>query len=84
MLQIAFDIVEDFLFNLHDHPDVVEFKTVTTLVHYRMKNKGFTNDDIAYVKRHSREKIESYQFKFANVDKQKLVFFLYLSKLKMY
>ena len=77
-LQIAFDIVEDFLLNLYGHPDVVEFKTVTILVNDRMKNKGFTDDDIAYVKRHLREKIEPYQLKhftFVNVDKQKLVIF---------
>ena len=57
---------------------MVEFKTVTTLVNDRMKNKGFTDDDIAYVKRHLREKIESYQlkhFRFIYVDKQKLVIF---------
>ena len=50
---------------------------MTTLVNDRMKNKGFT-DDIAYVKRHLREKIEPYQLKhftFVNVDKQKLVIF---------
>ena len=84
--QIAFDIVEDFLLNLYDHPNVVEFKTVTTLVNDGMKNEGFTDNDMAYVKRHLKEKIESYQlkhFKFVNVDKRKS-FFLYLSKLKMY
>ena len=74
-LQITFNIVEDFLFNLYDHPDVVEFKAVTTSVNNRMKNKGFTDHDIAYVKRHLREKIESYHFEFVNVDKQKLVIF---------
>ena len=50
MLQIAFDIVEDFLLNLYDHPDVVEFETVTNLVNNRMKNKGFTDNDIGYLK----------------------------------
>ena len=84
--QIAFDIGEDFLLNLYDHPNVVEFKTVTTLVNDRMTNEGFTDNDMTYVKIHLREKIESYQlkhFKYVNVDKQKS-FFLYLSKLKMY
>ena len=77
MLQIAFDIVEDFLLNLYDHPDVVEFETVTNLVNNRMKNKGFTDNDIGYLKRCLREKIESYQlkhFKFVNVGKQKFHF----------
>ena len=43
-----------------------------------MKNKGLTDNDIAYVKIHLREKIESYQlkhFKFVNVDNQKLIIF---------
>ena len=43
-----------------------------------MKTKGFTDGDIAYVKRHLRENIESYQlkhFKFVDVGKQKFVIF---------
>ena len=40
-LQIAVDIVEDFLLNLYDHPDVVELKTVTTLVNDRMNDKRY-------------------------------------------
>lgn len=41
-----------------------------------MKNNGFTDDDIAYVNRHLRENIESYQlkhFKSVDVSQQKLV-----------
>ena len=44
---------------------------MTALVNDRMKNKGFTDDDIAYVNRHLRENIESYQlkhFKFVDVN----------------
>ena len=43
-----------------------------------MKTKGFTDDDIAYVKRHLKENIESYQlkhFKFVDVGKQKFLIF---------
>ena len=61
------------MLNLYDHPDVVGFKTVTTLVNARIKSKGFTHNDIVYIKKHLREKIETYHFKFVNVDKQKLV-----------
>ena len=51
---------------------------MTALVNDRMKTKGFTDGDIAYVKRHLRENIESYQlkhFKFVDVGKQKFVIF---------
>ena len=42
---------------------------MTALVNDRMKNKGFTDDDIAYVNGHLRENIESYQLKhFKSVD----------------
>ena len=49
---------------------------MTALVNDRMKNKGFTDDDIAYVNGHLRENIESYQlkhFKSVDVSQQKLV-----------
>ena len=45
---------------------------MTTLVCDRMKNKGFTDDDIAYIKRHLRERMECFQLKYfnqVNVDK---------------
>ena len=47
---------------------------MTALVNDRMKNIGFTDDDIAYVNRHLRENIESCQlkhFKFVDASQQK-------------
>ena len=40
LLQIAFDVVEDYLLELHEKPDVVEFKILTDVRRRTKQNKS--------------------------------------------